>query len=174
MADIFVEQIIKKNTSLGGWLLRIGAVIVMLLALAAFPIVLMKVGGLFFLFVGLLVLLGYLTYLAFVYTSVEYEYSFVNGELEIDRILGKRKRKKGETYDIKKAELIAKTNSEYINRVINDVTKVDYSATNNIDNKYSILFSEMDGVRGAFMITIEPDERLLDALYHVRPNIMKR
>ena len=39
--------------------------------------------------------------------QTEWEYQYVNGELDVDRILNKAKRKRMASYDITKAELIA-------------------------------------------------------------------
>ena len=167
MGDVFVEQIIKKNLSLGGLAIRVGAIFLVLIGILTIPRLLM-------LGMTITVLLIYLAYLAFVYTSAEWEYSFVNGELTIDKILGKRKRKPGETYDIRKAEIIAPAYSEEILSRSEYLTKIDYTGSNNKDNHYSIIISDVDGVKGALMITFEPDERMLDAMYNVRPNIIKK
>ena len=167
MADVFVEQIIKKKLSLGGLAIRVGAIFLVLIGILTIPRLLM-------LGITITILLVYLAYLAFVYTSAEWEYSFVNGELSIDKILGKRKRKVGETYDIRKAELIAPAYSEQVLSKSEFLTKIDYTGTNNKDNHYSIIISEVDGVKGALMITFEPDEKMLDAMYNVRPNIIKK
>lgn len=163
MGDVFVEQIIKKNVSLGGVAIRAGAILLVLIGL-----LLIRFLGI--LGITITALFGYLAYLAFVYTSVELEYSFVNGELTIDRILGKRKRKPGETYDIRKAELIAPANSEEVFRRSEFLTKINYTATANTDNHYAIIIDDVEGIKGALMITIEPDEKLVEAMYNVRPN----
>ncbi len=168
MADVFVEQIIKKKLSLGGLAIRIGAIFLVLIGILLFPflklILTMTVTALFI----------YLAYLAFVYTSAEWEYSLVNGELTIDKILGKRKRKPGETYDIRKASLIAPAYSEEVISKSEYLTKMDYTASNNKENHYAIIIDEVEGVKGALMVTFEPDEKMLDAIYDLRPNIMKR
>ena len=163
MGDVFVEQIIKKNLPLGGLAIRTGAVLLVLIGILFIPYLGM---------LGLTItaLLIYLAYLAFVYTSAEWEYSFVNGELTIDKILGKRKRKPVETYDIKKASLIAPANSEEIRQKSEFLTKINYVGTRNIENQYSIIIDDVEGVKGALMITIEPDKKLIDAMYKVRPN----
>ena len=84
MGDVFVEQIIKRRLSLGGLAIRIGAIFLVLIGILLLPFLKL------ILTITVTALFIYLAYLAFVYTSVEYEYSFVNGELTIDRILGKR------------------------------------------------------------------------------------
>ncbi len=168
MADVFVEQIIKRKLSLGGLAIRIGAIFLVLIGILLLPVLKL------ILTITVTALFIYLAYLAFVYTSVEWEYSLVNGELTIDKILGKRKRKPGETYDIKKATLIAPAYSEEVLSKSEYLTKMDYTATNNRDNHYAIIIDDVEGVKGALMITFEPDEKMLDAMYNVRPNIIKR
>lgn len=165
MGDVFVEQIIKRRLSLGGLAIRIGAIFLVLIGILLLPFLKL------ILTITVTALFIYLAYLAFVYTSVEYEYSFVNGELTIDRILGKRKRKPGETYDIRKATLIAPVNSEEVYNKSEFLTKIDYTGTNNKDDHYAIIIDDVEGVKGALMITIEPEEKLLDAMHNLRPNI---
>ena len=64
--------------------------------------------------------------------QTEWEYQYVNGELDVDRILNKAKRKRMASYDITKAELIAPAAShrfDYYNN--NQKLKVcDYSSCN--------------------------------------------
>ena len=165
MGDVFVEQIIKRRLSLGGLAIRVGAIFLVLIGILLLPVLKL------ILTITVTALFIYLAYLAFVYTSVEYEYSFVNGELTIDRILGKRKRKPGETYDIRKATLIAPVNSEEVYNKSEFLTKIDYTGTNNKDGHYAIIIDDVEGVKGALMITIEPEEKLLDAMHNLRPNI---
>ena len=167
MADVFVEQIIKKRLSLGGLAIRVGAIFLVLIGIFLIPNLLM-------LGITITALLVYLAYLAFVYTSAEWEYSFVNGELTIDKILGKRKRKPGETYDIRKASLIAPTHSEEVISKSEYLTKIDYIGISDNEDHYSIIIDDVEGVKGALMITFDPDEKMLDAMYNVRPNIIKR
>ena len=86
MDEIFVERIVKRKVDIKGMLLRVLAVVLTVLSLCTI------------LFLGMLgvtltILFAYLTYLVWAYTSVEYEYSFLNTELTIENIMGQRKRK---------------------------------------------------------------------------------
>ena len=90
MDEIFVERIVKRKVDIKGMLLRVLAVILTVLSLCTI------------LFLGMLgvtltILFAYLTYLVWAYTSVEYEYSFLNTELTIEKIMGQRKRKHGKS-----------------------------------------------------------------------------
>ena len=46
------------------------------------------------------VVLGIVTYLMLPGFDLEYEYLYVNGEIDIDKIMGKQKRKRCATYDV--------------------------------------------------------------------------
>ena len=94
MDEIFVERIVKRKIDIKGMLLRVLAVALTVLSLCTI------------LFLGMLgltltILFAYLTYLVWAYTSVEYEYSFLNTELTIEKIMGQRKRTHVDELDIK-------------------------------------------------------------------------
>ena len=86
MEEVFVEQIIKRKTSISTILLRVLSVFVVLL-------VFLCTLNLLMLGITITILLAYVAYLVWSYTSIEYEYSFLNGELTVDKIMGQRKRK---------------------------------------------------------------------------------
>ena len=168
MGDVFVEQIVKRNMSVGGLAIRIGSIFLVLVALVIGVPMLGMLG------ITLAVLLGYVVYLAFVYTSVEYEYSMVNGELTIDKILGKRKRKPGEEYNIRNASIFAKADHPDIVNQARNITKISYCSGRNVDNVYAMILDDVGGVKGSLLVTFEPDEKMVDAIYHIRPNIVKK
>ena len=103
--------------------------VIRILCIAALVVVLC--GGM--LFIGSLavlvtILLGVLMYyFVFPKLDVEYEYTLLNHDLEIDAIYSKSKRKKLMTLDIQQAEIIAPKNSHRLDSVHADKTK-DFSA----------------------------------------------
>ena len=167
MKDVFVEQIIKRNLSIGGLALRVLSIFILLVVILLIP-------WLGMLGITITALVAYVVYLAFVYTSVEYEYSLVNGELTVDRILGKRKRKPGEEYNIRNASILAKIDHPEIANQINRMTRINYCSGKNNDNIYAMILDDVGGVKGPLMVTFEPNEDMLDAIYHIRPNIVKK
>ena len=165
MEEVFVELIIKRRTGLKEFLLRALSVMVVIF------VFLMTI-GLGMLGITITVLLGYVAYLAWTYTSIEYEYSFLNGELTIDKIMGQRKRKSVDSFDIKQAEIIAPTYSDEIIRTTGSVSKTfDYSSGYRSDKLYSII---MNNGNGNIQVVFEPDDRIIDAMHHLRPNIVKK
>ena len=166
MGDIFVEQIIQRRISLGGIALRALSIFALLVAILLIPKLLM-------LGLTIAVLIGYVVYLAFVYTNVEYEYSLVNGELSVDKILGKRKRKPCDEFDLKKAELIAPVDYPEVVDKASRIIKEDYSSNKGIYDQYALILNGVDGMKGQLMVIIEPNEGMKDAIYKVRPNVFK-
>lgn len=164
MEEVFVEQIIKRKISGSGLLLRFLSILIVLLSL-------LLVFFLGMLGITITVLLCYLTYLCWTYTSIEYEYSFLNGELTIDKIMGQRKRKTVDTFDIKQAEIVAPSSSDEVMRVVRNIKTIDYSSGYRSNNLYSII---INAGAGAVQVMIEPDEKVIEAMYHVRPNIVKK
>lgn len=165
MEEVFVELIIKRKTGLKEVLLRALSVVVVLFVFLM-TLQLMMLG------ITITILVGYAAYLVWTYTRVEYEYSFLNGELTIDKIMGQRKRKSANSFDIKQAEIIAPTYSdEIIRRAGGVVGTLDYSSGYKSDKLYSIIMNNGDG---NVQVIFEPDNRIIDAMYRVRPNIVKR
>ena len=164
MDEVFVEQIVKKKISISGILMRAIAIIFVLAGIFSMLII----GALGLTITALLI---YVTYIIWGYTSVEYEYSFLNGELSIDKIMGQRKRKTIACYDIKNAEIVAPSMSdEVVSKINNTITK-DYSARCRNANLYSMIVNDSDGRK---QVIFEPNEKVLDAMYHVKPSIVKK
>ena len=164
MDEVFVEQIVKKKISISGILMRAIAIIFVLAGIFSMLII----GALGLTITALLI---YVTYIIWGYTSVEYEYSFLNGELSIDKIMGQRKRKTIACYDIKNAEIVAPSMSdEVVSKIYNTITK-DYSTRCRNANLYSMIVNDSDGRK---QVIFEPNEKVLDAMYHVKPSIVKK
>lgn len=165
MEEVFVELIVKRKTGIKEALLRALSVFVVLVVF----LFTMQLG---ILGLTITVLLGYGAYLLWVYTSIEYEYSFLNGELTVDKIMGQRKRKTIDSFELKEAEIVAPTHSDEVIRRLGGVVKtLDYSSGYKTDKLYSIIIN--DG-KGNTQVVFEPDDRIIDAMYHVRPNIVKK
>lgn len=104
------------------------------------------------------ILLGVLIYyFVFPKLDVEYEYTLLNHDLEIDAIYSKSKRKKLMTLDIQQAEIIAPKNSHRLDSVHADKTK-DFSAGTG-EGTYAIVIPAEQTMS---CILIDPDEKMLD------------
>lgn len=164
MNEVFVEQIIKRKTSLKGVCLRMLAVLLVLAGLIS----VLFLGVLGFTITALLV---YVAYLIFNQTSIEYEYSLLNGEMTIDKIMGQNKRKHVTELDIKQAEIIAPAYSDDIISRINGIKTFDYSSGFRNDGRYSMIL--YDG-KERIQVLFDPNENIIEAMYTMRPSIVKK
>lgn len=165
MGDVFIEQIVKKQNEMkdilrnsaiitGGILL---AAVVFLFLLTSFPYKEYVGTIVFLIFAGIL----YYTWYIVSGLNLEYEYIFTNGELDIDKISNKRKRKrlttvrmsrvdKMDVYDAKKA----------------DPKKYDHVYTAAISSRaegnWYMEYSNRDGEKCCLIFT--PNEKVLDAI----------
>ena len=154
MNDALYEQLVTRKS-------RPMDLVIRILCIAALVVVLC--GGM--LFIGSLaalvtILLGVLIYyFVFPKLDVEYEYTLLNHDLEIDAIYSKSKRKKLMTLDIQQAEIIAPKNSHRLDSVHADKTK-DFSAGTG-EGTYAIVIPAEQTMS---CILIDPDEKMLDLM----------
>ena len=105
MIEGTVEQIVKVTAPKISIFYRIILVIACLLAATTIE----QTGWL-----GVIVLVIFIFFTVFVfeYYNAEYEYSYVNGSLTIDKIMAKSVRKNVGSFDLTRATLVAKVNSQ--------------------------------------------------------------
>ena len=116
------------------------------------------------------IVLGVCAYLfIFPGTDLEFEYLFVNGELDIDKIMAKSKRKRVKSLNITECDIMAPLNShrmDYYNS--NQKLKVqDFSSGNPEHKRFAIICR--DGADTCKVI-IEPDEILAKTMRNTAPS----
>ncbi len=125
-------------------------------------------------FVGLLlIMLGQLwsyigvAFIAFVFffyprLSVEYEYVFVDGQLDFDRITGKAKRKTMLRIEFEQVEMMAPLNSPALDSFNHiQLEKKDFSSLSKESKPYAIIAS-VDNKK--MKILFEPSEKMIDII----------
>ena len=105
MYNVSTEQIIKVKAPKNALIFKIIMIIACILAVTTIPQT--HAFGLL-----LFVVLVVFTVFVFRYYNAEYEYSLVDGEFTVDRIMARTRRKRCGVYDLSKAELVAKTGSQ--------------------------------------------------------------
>lgn len=108
---------------------------------------------------------GAASYFLKLFNSVEYEYLYIDKELQIDRILAKNKRKRMETIDLNEFEILAPIRSHELDRYRNqNAKKLDYSSGDESQNasKYMLV------VKGK-QIIFEPTEEMVKTIRMFAP-----
>jgi len=93
--DVFFECLVRKRSSMGDFLKRMG--ILMAAVVLGFAALFFVPGIGFLVFAGICYGAWYL----FTMFNVEYEYILVNGEIDVDKIINQRKRKRLATVNVR-------------------------------------------------------------------------
>ena len=93
--------------------------------------------------------LGVLAYFKMPGLDLEFEYLYVNGELDIDKIMSKVKRKRVGSFDISKAEMVAPVKSHELDyyRQSKDLKVVDCSSGEDHANVYGMVIKDEKGMK---------------------------
>lgn len=155
--DVFVEQLIRRQRPGGETLFKCAVVLLALILLAA---AFLWLRGLF---PAIFALVAALVFFSFVYTVKEFEYSFINGDVDVDEIKGKRHRKQVLSFSCREVSLLAPcgTHEEALRGSFSRT--VDASAGKNSANRWFLICRRQDGT--AELVYFSPDTRLLDAFY---------
>ncbi|MDD3279427.1 MAG: DUF6106 family protein [Lachnospiraceae bacterium] len=123
MSDLYTEVLVQKKFTGKDMAIKVGLI---------FLTVLLAVAGLLIIpwFLIGAVALGVVDYIFIPRLSVEFEYLYVNGELDIDKVFSRAKRKKAGRYDLSKMEIMAPANSHRLDSYNNNsaIKLVDYSS----------------------------------------------
>ena len=162
MSDLYTELLVKKKRTAKDSLIKYGMIGLTAVLTAA---------GLFF---HPLILIGAVAagigcYFILPRTDLEYEYLFVNGEMDIDVIMSQAKRKRVKSVNLSEADLVAPLNShrmDYYNG--NQKMKVlDYSSGNPDHKRFGIIIR--DGGE-ACKVIVEPDDAMANAIKNSAPS----
>lgn len=159
MNQLYAEAGVKKADTLTTMLLRSLLIIGMIAGL----LVMLKGGVLGIIGVALVVALGFL----FPKLNVEYEYVFVDGQLDFDKITGKSKRKTLLQIDLEQVEVMAPAGSHALDSYTYiQCEKKDFSSGRKDSRPYII----MAGIENKKMqIVFEPNEKMLSMIKQKSP-----
>lgn len=121
MNDSYKELLVKKEKGMKENVLRIGCIV----ATVLFCFFALMVPYAFV----IVIVLGVLDYFVFQLTDIEYEYLYLDKEINIDKIMAKNKRKRVAVLSIDKMEILAPEKSHQLDSYRNRTVKTaDYSA----------------------------------------------
>ncbi len=168
MNDVFNEQLVARRPNQKDLLQKIGigaacAVLIFLAtivpALMSFvvPIIAVVIVGVVFLFRRY---------------NIEYEYVFTNGDLDIDKIINKSKRKNAISVSVRSfVTMVPVANKDYEREVSNFTKLYDFSSGTVKENTYAVIF---DRDKEHVKMIFEPDEQMFKAIRNFIPRIIKK
>jgi len=161
--DTFYEQLVKIKMNA----VRIVPVVLTYIFAAVASVVLFVIGlGLGFAPISFLVSCA-LFYVAWYSTSqffVEFEYIFTNGDLDVDRIVNQRKRKRVISFKCSEVEKLKKYSAE---EKVPENCKVRIFACTPDENSYSLLVRT--SADGLVCLVFSPDDRMIQGMKKYLP-----
>ncbi len=169
--DIFVEEIVRKRKTFSDIIKVLGLVLAAtVIAVIVFGVVLPMApqfgSGLF-----LLVVLGYYgAYWLATSLNLEYEYSLVSHEIDVDKIINRKKRKRLTTVDIKRIEAFGYkgSNSHEYQKFLADISvKKIYACEDKAaeDCFFAVYFE--DSVKK--MLVFSPTQKIVELIEKMAP-----
>ncbi len=165
--DTFVEQLVKKKKSTGQILAIIGIVLAAVLLLAV-SIVFISIVGAFAAFIIAGVFYG--AWYLLTAQNIEYEYCVTNGDIDIDRIVAQRKRRRIVSVSGKKIESAGRYVPEKWAGRPMDRTVIA-APSDREDNLY--YFTYHSKKRGHTLVVFQPDDRVKDSFYEGLPKLVQ-
>ena len=160
MSESYVELLVKKKKTPKDSILKglmIAGIVILVLIGLVIPLVLIAA-----------IALGVLAYFKMPGLDLEFEYLYVNGELDIDKIMSKVKRKRVGSFDISKAEMVAPVKSHELDyyRQSKDLKVVDCSSGEDHANVYGMVIKDEKGMK---LVLFEPNQEILDDMRRIAP-----
>lgn len=156
--DIFIEKIIEKKKDARDYAIIAGIIAAAIIAILIIPAV--PYINSFWMLFDVLILYGAFRLIKM--RNIEYEYSITNGEIDIDMIIDKRKRKRIISADCKDFEILSRPDSEYYKRNAQNYTNRIEAVTSM--NSPDVCFFAMNREKERVIVFFEPDERMINAI----------
>jgi len=156
--ETYVECMVKRKTNGPMNALRIMMIILTVLSFIAGSI-----GH--FIFMIVTIVIGFATYFVHLNTKLEYEYLYVDRQLTIDKIMAQQSRKKMETFDLDRMEILAPIKSWHLENYKNrQLKESDYSRgyEEKPDKRYVLIYNDRK-------IIFEPNQEMVQAIKSIAP-----
>ena len=164
MNEAYSEWLVKRKPPV--YAIAVKAVMIVLCIFSVFLALTTVLG------VIALLVVGGISYFVFQNMNLEYEYLYVNGELDVDKIMSKTKRKRVASIEMEKVELVAPLKSHELDYYRNNkgIKIVDYSSGEEDHDIYAII---LNGEKGMQMIYFEPNNIILKDMRRIAPRKVK-
>lgn len=158
MNEVFIEHLIKRKTTSKSIIAKVALIFATIIVFALSLIIP------FGLVLGILMVL--LDVYLFKMFDLEFEYTYIRGELSIDKIMGKERRKKAASFDLSKLEIVAPTDSYLLDSYKNCNKVYDFTSLEEGVKVYALI---LHGNGGYERVLFEPNSEILSAMKDAHP-----
>ncbi len=166
--DIFLEQMIKRKRTIGDLFKVLLCVVCAFAIFWVLPVILIlpMVGSIL---LAVCVLAIYFLYRLVCTINLEYEYTFTNGMMDVDKIINRKSRKSMVEVNIRKIEIAGKKENSTFSKYMADggIKKIYACSQKNAEDLGFIVFQDKDGKNK--MLLFNPNEELQEAIRRFNP-----
>ncbi len=167
LQSCYAEYLVKRKNTVSGTLAKVAMIAVMIISVLGMLVFFgNRAGALTMIAFVVFAIDLFLMIYMFPRFDVDWEYVFVDGQLDFDQILGGNARKNKDRIDFDKTEMVAPTGSYHLDNFKNVQMKtLDYSSLSG-NNTYTIICH-----KGEEMVRIlfEPDENMVNTMRQKSP-----
>lgn len=164
-SDVFVEYMVRRKFGTKDYLIVVGVVVAAIILLAAAFMFLPNLLGDYFAQFILIIVCGiiYGAYVLIGRNNLEFEYTFTNGDITIDKIMSRKARKRVTSFDCSQAQEIGDYTRKKDALKSRTFTKTIFAGTyqDGRNNMYIIANSKNTGLT---LLVFEPNESMIDAI----------
>ncbi len=165
--DIFTECMVKKKKGTIDYLKVVLCILIIITVLMAMPFVsqVKYVGIILFMVCAGVI---YLLYNIIISINLEYEYTFTNGAMDVDKIIAARRRKRITSLNARSIEIMASVHSNEAGAYANDKSIKRYYACTSVDDSdtYFVIYTENNK---KYMLIFNPNETIKDGFKRLNP-----
>ena len=156
--DTFMEKIVARKKDFKDNIINVGiilATLILIMAVNSIPVITQLGIGLF-----IVAGLAFLAYRLISSRNVEFEYIVTNGDLDIDKITARRKRKRILSTSCKEFDIVARVTSNSFSQSVQSIkNRIDASSSTNSPDAF---FVTLNYKGEKTLVIFEPDERMLN------------
>ena len=167
--EIFIEEMIKRKKTPSDYLLVVGIVTLAVFLVFLMLFVLMTIFHAFAFIIFLLAVgIAYGAYFLVAAQNVEFEYSLVNTEIDVDKITNKTRRKRLTTASIRGLEAFGTRKNPDFDRYLNNsaVTKIYACREKSADDIFFMVYNQSEK---KIMLIFNPSEKVIDQITKRNP-----
>lgn len=164
--DIFCEYIVRHKKSIKDYLIMAGVDVAAVILVFAVLLFYRYTFGFGFFIIAAII---YGAYILIRSRFIEYEYALTNNELDIDKIMAKKKRKHILTVDFKQVVICAAVNDDNFSSEYNNTASLSKTYDFSGICEYDVYFADFNTGDGRIRILFNPNDKMKDSLRIVNP-----
>ncbi len=160
--DVFIEQLVTRKSTGKTLLIKVGIIVAGIILLIVLGFLSMILGEFSIFAIAAMMGVGYGAWFLLTSQNVEFEYSFTNGEIDIDKIVAQRKRKRMITVVCRQVEAMGKykaaahEHTNYKTRIFACEDERDEQ------NTWYVVYNSVNF--GKTLVVFNPPEKMLSAM----------